>query len=447
MYYTLIDKDCRLFVREKSIHILEKRPQAIEIILGVSFSIPDRGKTMTTPEELQLVNYSTLPNKILRDPAYLELDTAAFTAWQLIFNRYQSSRHKARFWDAKHQDWYAIYPLKELTLDLHCGLSKAARTLKALINVGLLETRRVGLSRAYRLFPKVPYVYTKAGWQRPVDQATTVEARDAEIKQPTSLKKEQAATHRAAAQSFICKTTKPKLTEQPIVKSTSQVQFMINLPCHAENETRKTPVVTTALTPKNSKTAKKAITNRVVAQPFILNACKRSNVTPNYLIFNYLTSDTTNTFNPAQGKITTAPTSPQKVEAKSDSSDAQALHALAQNYTSHYGLPASAVSVIKAYSEKSATKFMHYMELLFQAKKTAVKYVRAHVSAPIDLTLLQNETNTLIQTSLGVMLQRLFIYMRKNTDNLVAADKYFKRAVDNFYQETFNASLQGITNN
>ncbi|AUV74099.1 hypothetical protein C1940_16675 (plasmid) [Lactiplantibacillus plantarum subsp. plantarum] len=325
---------------------------------------------MKSNDELTLANYSSLPNQILRDPAYAELDMTAFLAWQLIFNRYQSSQKKAQFWDAKQNDWYAIYPLKELKVDLHCGLSKAARTLKALTKVGLLEKKLVGLHRAYRLFPKVPYTYTKAGW--------------------------------------------------------------------VKNKTK----VTTNKANKPIKSPKKSVTKPVVAQSFNYKASKRSFVRPNYLISNYLTSDTANTINPENVQLKPALNSQPENQPEHDDRE---LQALAENYQSHYGLPKSAVAVIKAYSEKSAEKFMHYMSLMFQAKKTAVKYVQQHVTTPFDRTLLQHETNPVVQTSLGTMLQRLFIYMRKNTKDEIAADKYFKRSLDNFYQEAFNSAMQGVS--
>lgn len=326
---------------------------------------------MKSNDELTLANYSSLPNQILRDPAYANLDMTAFLAWQLIFNRYQSSQKKPQFWDAKQNDWYAIYPLKELKLDLHCGISKVARTLKALTKVGLLEKRLVGLHRTYRLFPQIPYSYTKAGWVK--------------------------------------KTAQP--VEQSVVKPIKKV--------------------------------KKAATKPVVAQSFNYKASKRSFVRPNYLIFNYLTSDTTNTINPGESSVKIAPVANEKLTPKTSRHEEQELEALAKNYQIHYGLPASAVTIIKSYSEQSAAKFMHYMELMFQAKKTAVKYVKQHVVAPFDSTILQHESNTTIQTKLGDMLQRLFIYMRKNTSNESSADKYFKRSLDNFYQDAFNLEMQG----
>lgn len=325
---------------------------------------------MKSNDELTLANYSSLPNKILRDPAYATLDMTAFLAWQLIFNRYQSSQKKPQFWDAKQNDWYAIYPLNELKLDLHCGLSKVARTLKALTKVGLLEKRLVGLHRAYRLFPQIPYSYTKAGW----------------------IKKNA------------------KTEEKTVV----------------------TPV----------KKIEKPVTKPVVAQSFNYKASKRSFLRPNYLIFNYLTSDTANTINPENAPLKPALNSQPETQPEHDDRE---LQALAENYQSHYGLPKSAVTVVKAYSEKSAEKFMHYMSLMFQAKKTAVKYVQQHVTTPFDRTLLQHETNPVVQTSLGTMLQRLFIYMRKNTKDEIAADKYFKRSLDNFYQEAFNSAMQGVS--
>ena len=326
---------------------------------------------MKSNDELTLANYSSLPNKILRDPAYATLDMTAFLAWQLIFNRYQSSQKKPQFWDAKQNDWYAIYPLNELKLDLHCGLSKVARTLKALTKVGLLEKRLVGLHRAYRLFPQIPYSYTKAGW----------------------------------------------------IKKNAKT----------EKKTVVTPV----------KKIEKPVTKPVVAQSFNYKASKRSFLRPNYLIFNYLTSDTTNTINPEKlaKRISTVPN--EKPVPKTSSHEEQELDALAKNYQTHYGLPASAVTIIKSYSEKSTAKFMHYMELMFQAKKTAVKYVKQHVVTPFDSTILQHENNETIQTTLGAMLQRLFIYMRKNTSNESSADKYFKRSLDNFYQDAFNTEMQG----
>ena len=103
-----------------------------------------------TSREAEEYSFVCIPKLLISNAYFAELSNPAKILYGLLFDRMRSSTKNR--WQDENGYAYVIYPISELTADLHLSERKVKSCLLELEKIGLLERKKQGRGLPNRIY-------------------------------------------------------------------------------------------------------------------------------------------------------------------------------------------------------------------------------------------------------------------------------------------------------